>query len=236
MTRIVREKKSMSDKAALIAQHGRRTWDDKEYELKARQREEQAGDEDAMVTAPAGLACPAGSQRAYLNQGVNRAKGVKGMKAMKGQTRLVADAASRSHSGPGKWCAVCEVSLRDSRAWVDHINGQRHQKKLGFSMRVERSSTDDVASALSGALKRKASEKEGGGRKKFSAEAYKERIAVLKKKEEDEAEEKRARKRQRKEEAKASKAEAAPADTAGADAAMMAMMGFGGFGGSKKNS
>jgi|TARA_B110000208_G_C11606651_1_gene372085 U4/U6.U5 tri-snRNP component SNU23 len=225
-----------ANKDELKSQHGRRTWDDAENLLKAKRREEQGGEDEPMAVAPVGMSGPAGSQRAYLNHGVDRSKGIRGMKSMLGRTRMVTDAAARSKAGPGKWCSVCEVSLRDSVAWVDHINGKRHQRKLGFSMRVERSSVGDVASALAAHAAQRAKDKAGGGRKRFSAEMYRERIAELKRKEEVEASAKRAAKRQRKNAAKGKgKAASAASEAPPADAAMMAMMGFGGFGGSKKS-
>jgi len=34
--------------------------------------------------------------------------------------------------------------LRDSASYLDHINGKYHNRALGMSMRVERSTADDV--------------------------------------------------------------------------------------------
>jgi U4/U6.U5 tri-snRNP component SNU23 len=50
--------------------------------------------------------------------------------------------------------------LRDSNVYLDHINGTNHQRKLGFSMRVEKSTVSSVRDRLK-ALKEK---KEGGGK------------------------------------------------------------------------
>ena len=49
---------------------------------------------------------------------------------------------------------MCECELRDSVNYLDHINGKKHAKKMGFSMRVERSSVGDVKDRFK-SLKRK---------------------------------------------------------------------------------
>jgi len=51
--------------------------------------------------------------------------------------------------GGGFYCKVCQCQLKDSRAYLDHINGRRHQAALGVSMKTERSTVDDVRSKLS---------------------------------------------------------------------------------------
>jgi U4/U6.U5 tri-snRNP component SNU23 len=49
---------------------------------------------------------------------------------------------------PGFYCKTCDVLLKSSEAYLDHCNGRRHQKLCGFSLRVERSSLDDVKNRL----------------------------------------------------------------------------------------
>lgn len=44
----------------------------------------------------------------------------------------------------GYYCSVCECILRDSQSYLDHINGKYHNRALGMSMRVERSTAEDV--------------------------------------------------------------------------------------------
>ena len=73
--------------------------------------------------------------------------------------KLITDATPQSETG-GYWCDVCLCSLRDSNVYLDHINGTNHQRKLGFSMRVEKSTVSSVRDRLK-ALKEK---KEGGGK------------------------------------------------------------------------
>jgi len=44
----------------------------------------------------------------------------------------------------GYYCNVCECILRDSQSYLDHINGKYHNRALGMSMTVEKSTADDV--------------------------------------------------------------------------------------------
>lgn len=48
----------------------------------------------------------------------------------------------------GYYCSVCECILRDSQSYLDHINGKFHNRALGMSMRVERSTANDVTPPL----------------------------------------------------------------------------------------
>jgi len=63
-------------------------------------------------------------------------------------------------SGVGWHCSVCDCFLKDSMTYLDHINGRKHQKNLGYSMKVERSSKNDVASKLKRILDAKKSKKQ----------------------------------------------------------------------------
>ena len=46
--------------------------------------------------------------------------------------------------GLGFKCKETGVILRDSMSYLDHINGKKQQRALGMSMRVERSTVDQV--------------------------------------------------------------------------------------------
>lgn len=48
----------------------------------------------------------------------------------------------------GYHCSLCDRVYPDSSALLDHINSREHQARLGFGMRVKRSSVDDVKSKL----------------------------------------------------------------------------------------
>jgi U4/U6.U5 tri-snRNP component SNU23 len=113
--------------------------------------------------------------------------------------------------------------LKDSTSYLDHINGKKHQRALGFSMRVERADVTQVKDRIS-SLKRRIEEQKSRPQKSAS-DSYEERLAASVAEEE-------ARKKRRKDEKK--KLEEIQDDEAEAvDPEIAAMMGFGGFGGGK---
>ncbi len=61
----------------------------------------------------------------------------------------ISDGVSKASSGGVGWhCNVCDCFLKDSLAYLDHINGRKHQRALGYSMRAEKSTSDDVSNRL----------------------------------------------------------------------------------------
>ncbi|KAJ8619435.1 hypothetical protein MRB53_027964 [Persea americana] len=136
-----------------------------------------------------------------------------------GKTQVVTPIAPLSQQA-GYHCPVCDCVVKDSANYLDHINGKKHQRALGMSMRVERASLQQVQERFEILKKRKAAGS-------FTEQDLDERI--LKQQQEEEE-----RKRQRRERKKEKKKEKAAEDDAEDDPDVAAMMGFGGFRSSKK--
>ncbi|CAL5341109.1 unnamed protein product [Camellia sinensis] len=60
-----------------------------------------------------------------------------------GKTQVVTPIAPLSQQA-GYYCSVCECVVKDSANYLDHINGKKHQRALGMSMRVERASLEQI--------------------------------------------------------------------------------------------
>ena len=210
-----------------VANVSRRTWDTETYERRAKARQEALDNggetptgsrtattsEEAIATARAdrqefkpalaSAARPEGSDRAYLQA---RSTGVmQDLEAQVGQSTFVDTSSggpvSKSDgvtaTGVGWHCRVCDCFLKDSHTYLDHINGRKHQRKLGYSMHVQRSTKDDLKSKLA-ALKQKKQAKPEDECEIDFAERVEQKDQILK----DRQEERRRRRKERKQKAK----------------------------------
>jgi len=165
-----------------------------------------------------------GSQRAFLKARESKID----LESKVGKTEIFVPNIADNTSGPGWHCEVCNCVLKDSNAYLDHINGKKHQRALGYSMRVEKSDVDSVKQRLE-AIKRKAEDQKTHIRPS-AVEDYESKIS--RQLAEDE-ERKKARKEQAIERKRRESAALAEEEAETIDPEIAALMGFGGFGGGK---
>ncbi|KAJ2082751.1 U4/U6.U5 snRNP associated protein [Coemansia sp. RSA 988] len=207
----------------------RRKWDSTTYEHKARDREQQLkkeeDDEDrrrkGLKPRPAFTREP----RESLELLQARAATVN-LEGMVGKSQVVQ--ASFAASGqPGFYCKVCDVTVKDSLSYLDHINGKKHQRILNRSMTVATETVEDVIAKLESlrqARNRRMAPSDYDFQKRISAQQQIEADKKQKRRE--------TRRRHRQEKALAGAKDVSKSEEP--DDGMAAMMGFGSFGSSKK--
>ncbi|XP_047339255.1 zinc finger matrin-type protein 2 isoform X1 [Impatiens glandulifera] len=199
-----------SNPAAGVDNTFRRKFDPEEYLQRAREREEkeQAKSKSKSKGPP------------VERQPLKHRDFEVDLESRLGKTQVITPIAPLSHQA-GYFCKVCECVVKDSANYLDHINGKKHQRALGMSMRVERASLEQVQQRFEVLKKRK----DSGS---FTEQDFDERIL----KQQQEEEERKRLKREKKKEKK--KEKSAEEETPELDPDVAAMMGFGGFGTSKK--
>uniref|UniRef100_A0A8C2X1S1 Zinc finger matrin-type protein 2 n=1 Tax=Cyclopterus lumpus TaxID=8103 RepID=A0A8C2X1S1_CYCLU len=194
----------------------RRKWDKDEYENLAQKRISEERDRerrDGKVAPP-------------VKRDLLRHRDYKvDLESKLGKTIVITKTTPQAEMG-GYYCNVCDCVVKDSINFLDHINGKKHQRNLGMSMRVERSSLDQVKKRFE-ANKKKMEEKQ----KEYDFEERMKELCV------DAAlspQEEKA-KAYKKEKLKERKRRAEEDVDFEEDDEMAAVMGFSGFGSSKKS-
>ncbi|XP_064405568.1 zinc finger matrin-type protein 2-like [Halichondria panicea] len=186
----------------------RRTWDSRKYEKLARDR----ADTDREGKNPS-----APVKREMLKARDYRVD----LDSRLGRSIVITKNTPQAQTG-GYFCNVCDCVVKDSINFLDHINGKKHQRNMGMSMKVEKSTVDQVRKRFEFNKKKKEEEK-----KKYD---FEERLKEVKEDEEKYKEYRKEKKRERKRKDRGEEDE----DTAELDPELSAMMGFSGFGAKKK--
>ena len=122
----------------------RREWDKEAFEKRAKERLERETEleeeREAAKTAPQPIVQRAPLQRRTEDLQLTKYVGTRQMVSG-------ADAMSGNMEG-SYYCSVCECALRDSANYLAHINGRKHNRMLGMSMRAERSTLAEVRARL----------------------------------------------------------------------------------------
>ncbi|KAJ2350414.1 U4/U6.U5 snRNP associated protein [Coemansia erecta] len=202
----------------------RRQWDTAAYEQKARDREQQLKQEEENdERRHKGLKPltkkPAPSAPREL---LEARKASVRLDKMVGKSQIV-QASSAAAGQPGFYCKECDITVKDSLSFLDHINGKKHQRELNRVMKVRNETVDDVIAkldALRAARRRKLDRPEYDFYEQVRVQQQMDAEKRLKRRE--------ARRKQRR--AKT----AADAGAGDQPDEMAAMLGFSSFGSSKK--
>jgi len=195
----------------------RKTWDKEAYAEKAKQRgrehAERAREREADILAG----------KKPKRRVVNMPKPTKLLEAReapleldknKNKTMIIAN------GRPGFSCETCKRTLKDSVAYLDHVNSNFHLRMLGQMTKVQRSTLQEVQAKIQELREQSA--------KKMDAKKYdfEQRLKDIRAMEDKEREERKEQKRIAKERAAE---EVKRTEQQGMDPEMMKMMGFAAF-------
>lgn len=218
----------------------RKNWDMDEYAAKAKEREAKEK-EEAKARYEAKLAGKKYYKPLTGNETYTSARrDIIDVSAQVGRTQLVAAGAGVGKRGKsaGFYCQACDLTFKDNKQYVEHINTPQHLFNTGQTTEVKRATAQDVHDRIAFYIQRKEDlEKE-------KATSLQDRLEIRKEEDEKEMEEKRQKRRDEAEKKRLAREEAAKVKTEyGEDVRvegehdeddMMAQMGFTAFGTSKK--
>lgn len=119
--------------------------------------DEGESNKEEFEPAEKGRAGPLNSKRAFLKartgkvdleSKVGKSEIINPEEAAKSSVQITDGVSQTGGGGVGWYCKVCDCYLKDSLTYLDHINGRKHQRALGYSMRTEKSTTEEVSSRL----------------------------------------------------------------------------------------
>ncbi|KAG8967875.1 hypothetical protein FRC03_009162 [Tulasnella sp. 419] len=142
------------------------------------------------------------------------------------KTMIVQNPGGRGPGQPGFYCEVCKRTSKDSAAYLDHINGRSHLRRLGQTTNIARSNVEQVRARIA-FLREKT--RAAANAKAFD---FDQRLKEVREKEQAVRREQRDKKKAAKEARRIETAQAVGENNEGDDIARL--MGFGGFGTSKK--
>ncbi|KAJ4270459.1 U4/U6.U5 snRNP associated protein [Fusarium torreyae] len=218
----------------------RKTWDLDEYAAKAKEREAKEK-EESKARYEAKLAGkkyykPLTGDEEYTSA----RRTVIDLTQQVGKTSLVPAGAGvgKRGRGAGFYCEACDLTFKDNKQFIEHINTPQHLLNTGQKAEVKRATAEEVHDRIEFWIRRKEDlEKE-------KQTSLHERLQLREEEAEKEAEERRKKRREEVEKKRLQKEEAAKVKTEyGEDVRiegeheeddMMASMGFAGFGTSKK--
>merc|ERR1712113_43046 len=123
-----------------VDDRGRRTWDTKAYEQKAK----------TGYAGRDGLSSEALNKAVALSDKRNLPPGQRDLLRAREykvdlDSRLNKTTVVSANDGTGGYyCEVCDCVIKDSMNFLDHINGKKHIQNLGMSMKLEKSTVEDV--------------------------------------------------------------------------------------------
>jgi len=105
-----------------------------------------------------------------------------------GKLQVITSQTPKEDQG-GYYCKACDVLIKDSQAYLDHINGKKHNRMLGMNMTVERVGVQSVMDKFK-SLKKKKEQK--------PVRTFEEYEAKLEREQKDEAAKKKAKRDRKK--------------------------------------
>ena len=156
------------------SEYGRRTWDARDYEKRDGDKE-TVSSERTIGPKPKSDLKP---REAPVD-----------LESKLGKSVVISKATPTSQAG-GFFCEVCDCVVKDSINYLDHINGKKHQRNMGFTMKVQRSTLADVEKRFEESLKKK--------EERIDEYKVEERVRELREEEERVKEYRRQRKRDKK--------------------------------------
>ncbi|VWU49520.1 zinc finger protein, putative [Hepatocystis sp. ex Piliocolobus tephrosceles] len=148
VSRIDKEYENDSKRKTTTDQYGRKVWDKEHYKKILDEKNTNEEDELILNLLPdlkkdkKALIVPPHERKLLEERKENLL-----LEKNLGKVQIITNKSTKEQQG-GYYCKICDCVLKDSKTYLDHINGKNHNRILGYSMKVKRVSLNDVKEKL----------------------------------------------------------------------------------------